>query len=125
MSRTQTSSEGRVSELLQGTTITLYSRQQTGTDAFNRPIYADVATTVDNVLIGEPSTEDIVNELNLSGKRLAYTLAIPKGDTHEWEDATVEFFGERFHTFGSPTQGIEAMIPLDWNKKVKVERYES
>lgn len=110
--------------MLQGITVTLYNRTQTGTDAFNRPIYADVQTTVDNVLIGEPNTEDIVNELNLSGKRLAYTLAIPKGDDHEWKDAVVEFFGERFRTFGAPTQGIEAMIPLQWNMKVKVERYE-
>ena len=110
--------------MLQGITITLYNRVQTGTDAFNRPIYEDVQTTVDNVLIGEPNTEDIVNEMNLSGKRLAYTLAIPKGDDHEWKDAVVEFFGERFRTFGAPTQGIEDMIPLQWNKKVKVERYE-
>ena len=110
--------------MLQGITITLYNRVQTGTDAFNRPIYEDVQTTVDNVLIGEPNTEDIVNEMNLSGKRLAYTLAIPKGDNHEWKDAVVEFFGERFRTFGAPTQGIEEMIPLQWNKKVKVERYE-
>ena len=110
--------------MLQGITITLYNRTQTGTDAFNRPIYEDVQTTVDNVLIGEPNTEDIVNEMNLSGKRLAYTLAIPKGDNHEWKDAVVEFFGERFRTFGAPTQGIEDMIPLQWNKKVKVERYE-
>lgn len=110
--------------MLQGITVTLYNRTQTGTDAFNRPIYEDVQTTVDNVLIGEPNTEDIVNELNLSGKRLAYTLAIPKGDDHEWKDAVVEFFGERFRTFGAPTQGIEDMIPLQWNMKVKVERYE-
>jgi hypothetical protein len=113
-----------VVDVLQGITITLYNRVQTGTDAFNRPIYEDVQTTVDNVLIGEPNTEDIVNEMNLSGKRLAYTLAIPKGDNHEWKDAVVEFFGERFRTFGAPTQGIEDMIPLQWNKKVKVERYE-
>ena len=111
-------------DVLQGITIKLYNRAQTGTDAFNRPIYEEVSTDVDDVLIGEPTTEEVVNELNLSGKRLAYTLAIPKGDDHEWKDAVVEFFGERFQTFGAPTQGIEAMIPLRWNKKIKVKRYE-
>jgi hypothetical protein len=109
---------------MRGITVTLHNRVQNGTDAFNRPIYEESTTTVDNVLIGEPSTEDIVNEMNLSGKRLAYTLAIPKGDDHEWKDAVVEFFGERFRTFGAPTQGIDHLIPLQWNKKVKVERYE-
>ena len=97
---------------------------ETGVDAFNRPVYEDVATTVDNVLIGEPTTEDVINELNLTGKHLAYTLAIPKGDAHEWNDRKVEFFGEVFRTYGEPTQGIEHLIPLSWNKKVKVERYE-
>ena len=109
---------------MRGITITLYNKVQTGVDAFNRPVYEDVATTVDNVLIGEPTTEDVINELNLTGKHLAYTLAIPKGDAHEWNDRKVEFFGEVFHTYGEPTQGIEHLIPLSWNKKVKVERYE-
>lgn len=109
---------------MRGVTIILYDKVQTGVDAFNRPVYEDVATTVDNVLIGEPTTEDVINELNLTGKHLAYTLAIPKGDAHEWNDRKVEFFGEVFHTYGEPTQGIEHLIPLSWNKKVKVERYE-
>jgi len=109
---------------LTGRTVILYDKVQTGVDGFNRPVYEDVATTVDNVLIGEPTTEDVINELNLTGKHLAYTLAIPKGDAHEWNDRKVEFFGEVFHVYGEPTQGIEHLIPLSWNKKVKVERYE-
>ena len=109
---------------LHGITIKLYERVQTGTDAFNRPVYAETAEEVENVLVGEPSTDDIAAELNISGKKLAYTLGIPKGDTHTWTDRTVEFFGERFRTFGKPMQGIDDLIPLDWDKKVKVEQYE-
>lgn len=109
---------------MRGISITLYERTQTGTDDFNRPTYSETAVTVDNVLIGEPTTEQITEELNISGKRLAYTLAIPKGDAHDWKDKVVEFFGEKFRTIGEPTQGIEHLIPLSWNKKVKVERYE-
>ena len=108
---------------MRGITITLYDKVQIGIDDFNRPIYEDVPRTIENVLIGEPTTDQVIDELNLSGKRLAYTLAIPKGDTHEWTDRKVEFFGEVFRTFGKPTQGIDHLIPLDWNKKVKVERY--
>jgi len=51
-------------------------------------------------------------------------LAIPKGDTNIWEDQEVRFFGERFRVFGKPLQGIDDLIPLEWNKKVTVERYE-
>jgi len=109
---------------MRGITITLYNRTQTGVDAFNRPIYTEAAEQVENILVGEPSTDDITTELNLSGKRIAYTLGIPKGDAHTWTNRTVEFWGERFETVGAPTQGIDALVPTPWNKKVKVARYE-
>lgn len=96
----------------------------TGSDAFNHETKIPITYTINKVLIGEPSSEDIINELNLSGRRIAYTLAIPKGDEHSWVDAEVTFFGEKFRTIGVPTQGIDELIPLEWNKKVKVERYE-
>ena len=108
---------------MRGITITLYDKVQVGIDDFNRPIYEETPLSIENVLIGEPTTDQVIDELNLSGKRLAYTLAIPKGDSHEWTDRKVEFFGEVFRTFGKPTQGIDHLIPLNWNKKVKVERY--
>ena len=109
--------------MIRGITILLYEKRQTGTDAFHAPIYEETPVEVPNVLVGEPSAEDIVNEMQLYGKRIAYTLAIPKGDTHDWNDVTVEFFGQKWRTYGGVTQGIEDMIPLSWNKKVKVERY--
>lgn len=108
---------------IKGVTIQLYVETQTGVDGFNRPIYAEEAVDVDNVLIGELSTQDIINELNMSGKTLAYTLAIPKGDTHDWKNKKVGFYGQIFQTIGEPIQGIDANIPLSWNKKVKVARY--
>jgi hypothetical protein len=109
---------------MHGISIILYEKTEAGTDPFGKPIYTEAPLVVENVLIGEPSSEDIVDALNLYGKRVAYTLGIPKGDTHTWEDSTVEFFGQRFRTIGYPTQGIDELIPLAWNKKVKVERYE-
>lgn len=109
---------------MRGIDIVLYDKVQTGVDPFNHPVYEDVAETVSNVLVGEPSTQEIVDTVNLTGKVLAYTLAIPKGDTHTWTDRKVSFFGETFRTIGAPTQGIEDLIPLSWNKKVRVERHE-
>ena len=113
-----------MARFIKGMPITLFERTQTGTDEFNRPVYSETPVVVENVLVGEPSTDDITNDLQVYGKRLAYTLAIPKGDTHVWHDVRVEFWGQVFRTYGAPTQGIEDNIPLDWNKKVKVERYE-
>lgn len=109
---------------IKGIPVKLSVRTQKGIDDFNRPTYEVSQEVVENVLVGEPSAEDVVNELNLSGKRIAYVLAIPKGDTHTWENTEVEFWGMAFKTVGIPTQGIDDNIPLQWNKKVKVERYE-
>lgn len=106
-----------------GVSIILYNRIQDGTDGFNRPIWVETAEEISNVLIGEPSTQEFIDELNLSGKRLAYTLAIPKGDSHVWTNRRVSFWGEDFEVIGEPTQGIDHLIPLSWNKKVKVARY--
>lgn len=109
--------------MIHGITVRLYVKTQTGTDDFGAPVFEETPKEVCNVLVGEPTSEDIVSSLQLYGKRIAYTLAIPKGDEHDWEDVTVEFFGQKFRTYGGVTQGIDTLIPLCWNKKVKVERY--
>ena len=109
---------------LRGLDVVLYTKNKVGEDEFGAPVYEELPEVVNDVLVGEPEGSDVTDTLNLTGKRLAYTLAIPKGDTHEWRDRKVEFFGRKFRTFGEPVEGIEGMIPLRWNKKVKVERYE-
>lgn len=106
--------------------ITLYTQKQTGTDDFGAPIYTETATTVSGVNVGLPSSEDIINELNLTGKRIAYTLALPADDTHDWVNKTVEFYGHKFRTIGAPVQFIDGFMGADypWNKKISVEAFE-
>ena len=109
---------------IKGITVTLIDKQQTDTDPFGKPIYSDVEIQVNDVLVAPTKSEEVLNTQNLTGRTAVYTLAIPKGDTHEWENKEVRFFGERWRVFGIPLEGIEDMIPLRWNKKVTVERYE-
>ena len=78
---------------------------------------------VDNVLIAPSSSNEVLSANDLYGKKAVYTLAIPKDDTHNWEDCEVVFFGRTWRTFGIPLEGIPELIPLKWNKKVMVERY--
>lgn len=111
---------------MKGITILLLEKTQTGTDAFNHPTYSEDWVEVNNVLVGEPSSDEIANTMSLYGKEAKYTLAIPKGDDHVWSDTEVVLpapFEGRYKTIGYPTAGIEANIPLKWNKKVKLERY--
>lgn len=109
---------------IKGITVTLYDKTATSTDAFGDPVYTETPQNVDDVLVYPSTSTEILETTNLYGKKAVYTLAIPKGDTHDWTDRKVSFFGEDWHTFGIPTQGIEANIPLRWNMKVMVERYE-
>ncbi|MGG5373524.1 hypothetical protein [Enterococcus sp. AZ196] len=108
---------------IKGITIILVGKKEVGKDPFKNPIYEDVELEIENVLVSPTSSDDMVNQLNLTGKKAVYTLGIPKGDTHNWENKEVKFFGQRWRTFGIPLEGIENLIPLDWNKKVMVERY--
>lgn len=112
---------------MRGITVTLTKKTQTGTDPFGQPIFTTTTENVSDVLVGEPSTDDITNTMTMYGKKVAYTLAIPKGDTHTWEDTTVALpapFEGTYHTIGFATAGIEENIPLRWNKKVHLERIE-
>ena len=109
--------------MIKGITVTLYEITAAGVDEFNKTTYTEQAVDVDNVLVAPATSEEILDTINLYGKKAEYTMAIPKGDTHSWEDCKVSFFGEDWHVFGIPLQGIECDIPLAWNKKVMVERY--
>ena len=114
---------------MRGTTVTLYEQTITGYDAFNAPIYTETPTQVNDVLVGEPSTDDITTSTELFGKTLVCMLGIPKGDTHDWTDKKVSWvdaYGEThvLQTFGFPITGIEANIPTRWHKKVRCAAYD-
>ena len=109
---------------IKGISVVLYDKVRTGTDPFGKPIFEESPVTVSNVLPSPATSDDVATEQSLSGRKVEYILGIPKGDTHDWREKKVSFFGQTFKTFGLPTEGIEENTPLLWNKKVKVERYE-
>lgn len=109
---------------IKGTTVILISEIPNGVDEFNRTIYAEKEIQVENVLISPVTTDDIIQDLDLTGKKTIYNLAIPKADNNDWIDKKVKFFGKTWKTFGIPIEGIELNIPLYWNKKIMVKSYE-
>lgn len=110
---------------LRGITVKLIQRKEAGRDEFNATIYQELDPVfVDNVLIAPLSSQELLETVNLYGKKAVYQIAIPKGDEHSWEDAIVEFFGKRWHVFTLSQKGIDSLIPLAWNDKYQVERYE-
>jgi len=107
--------------IIKGITITLYTQTSTGFDGFNRPTYSETAVSVDNVLVAPSSETEVTDTLNMTGRKAVYTLAIPKGDNNDWTDKKVTINGVDYRTIGQPLEGIDALVPLDWNKKVRVE----
>lgn len=108
---------------IKGIEVVLFDKIEIGTDEFGEKIFDERPTVIENVLVSPSSTDDIITSQDLVGKKAVYTLAIPKRDCHIWEDRKVKFFGKVWHVFGFTIEGIDENIPLDWNKKVMVERY--
>lgn len=109
---------------MRGESVILYEKVKTGVDEFGIPKYEEIPVEVENVLIGSADTSEVLDTLNLYGKRIAYVLGIPKGDKHNWKDAKIEFYGQTFKSFGIPITGNQNLIPGDWGMNVKVEAYE-
>lgn len=110
---------------LKGIDVKLIPQVKNGTDELGNEIYTDGnPVVVHNVLIAPVSSQENLETVDLYGKKAIYKIAIPKGDTHTWQDQIVEFYGHRWHVFTLPQKGIDSMIPLNWNDSYQVERYE-
>lgn len=112
-----------MASLIRGITVTLFEKTVTGADAFEAPIYTETPVEVTNVLISPVSSEDLTGEAQLDGKKEVCEISIPKKNTNTWENCRVEFRGQKWRTFGFVQQLITENVPLDWDRKVKAERY--
>lgn len=110
--------------MIKGMPVKLHERILSGTDEFDHPVHTETPVIVENVLVAPASTTEILDTLNLTGKKVVYNIAIPKGDSHTWQDCRVDFFGQSWRVIGLPQQGIDENIPGSWNQKWMVERYE-
>ena len=104
-------------------TVQLIKKIREGTDPFGAPIESEEVIDVPGCLVGQPTSDDISQTLEMYGKVISYIIGVPKGDENEWTDTEVIIWGERFRTVGFPQSGIQENIPLNWGKNVKVERY--
>ena len=99
--------------MIKGITVTLYEKEKINEDAFGKPIYKETPIKVKNVLVAPTNTSEILDTLNLTGKKAVYTIAIPKGDEHVWEDNEREFFRRNLESDRASTAGMNTNIR--WN----------
>ena len=110
--------------MIHGIDVILYDRSDTGLDGFGKPVYEEAAILIPNVVVAPIESSDVIESTQLDGKTQVYELYIPKGDDHIWENRRVEFWGQTWETVGSPLEYIEDNVPLGWNRKVRVKRFE-
>lgn len=112
--------------MIRGVPVLVRKRDRYDYDAIGEPVKRENETKIiENVLIAPASANEITDGLQLHGKKIVYTLGIPKGaDINDWIDSLVEFWGAEWEVVGIPTQGIDELVPTDWNMKVQVARYE-
>lgn len=108
--------------------VELYTEVLIGYDDFNREIYKPVVEVVEHCLVKPTLTEDVISSINLDGTKEQYTIAIPKGDAHEWKNKKVSFVlcGVKItcKTYGPVLRGIESLVPMEWHGQIRCERYE-
>lgn len=106
-------------------TVQLVVKTEDGRDPFGAPIETEEIIDVPGCLVGQPSSDEITQTLEMYGKRIAFVIGVPKGDTNKWYDTEVIIWGDRYRTIGYPETGIQENIPLQWGQNVKVERCNS
>lgn len=114
---------------MRGLAVTLTDRVLSGWSTGGDPLWSETKIVVDNVLVGEPSPEEVAASTGVPGRRLSYILGIPKGDTTDWKARDVSWAGPdgrpiHARTFGDPVSGVEHLIPTPWHRKVRCYRYD-
>lgn len=108
--------------------VTLYEEVQTGVDALNHPTVEKYPVIVEGCLVAPIANDAPVTATQLETRHEAYTIAIPKGDAHNWIEKDVIFVlaGNmiRAKTYGSVRVGIEELVPTMWHGQINCERYE-
>ena len=84
--------------MIKGITVTLFERKKAWMDEFNHAIYEESPVIVKNVLVSPASSQEIIDTINLTGRKAVYSIAIPKGDKHTWDGCRVDFFGSSWRT---------------------------
>ena len=110
--------------VLNQTTIQIKTRTQTGVDELNRPTYEVVWEDVSGCVVGSPTSDDVKNELNMSGKRIAYEILLPNEDAHTWAGSEVKIKGKPYRVIGDVKESFVSLPHIPCNKLISVEAYE-
>lgn len=110
--------------MISGATVTVITPGAVTVDRLGNNVPgAPTTATVDDVLIAEPTTDDM-EAARAEGYTLAFTLHFPKGFTATLRGCTVmlpEPWAGEYRVVGDPRPYMDANTPTRWNRPVRVE----
>jgi hypothetical protein len=107
--------------MIVGESVTVLSRQKTGVDALNSPVYGWVSEgDVENVLVAPGSTADVDGSIRPDGVKVVFQLHWPKADSRLLAGKRVVVRGETFAVIGDPRPYTDGNTPGEWNRPVNV-----
>jgi hypothetical protein len=101
-------------------TVVVETREQTGADELNAPVYKNGELNVPGVLV-EPGETDDVRDSVRDGDVVRYTLRFPKAYSGpRLEGLRIRVRGESLAVIGAPRPFDPEACPTDYNMTVRV-----
>ena len=107
--------------MIVGESVTVLSRQKTGVDALNSPVYGWVSEgDVENVLVAPGSAADVTGSIRPDGVEVVFTLHWPRTDSRSLKGKRVTVRGANYSVVGDPQSYTGANTPGLWDRPVEV-----
>jgi|SRR5690625_119271 len=108
---------------MQGETVVVHRRVETGHDPLNSPVYEDVTETVHDVLVAPGPRSDVDASTRPDGTRVAWNLHFPKPYAESLRGAKVSVRGQKpAKVIGDPQPYTLENTPTRWWLPVELER---
>ncbi|MCC2031827.1 hypothetical protein [Microbacterium allomyrinae] len=107
---------------MEGETVVVRRRTQTGTNRHNQPIYDWQPEDVDNVLVAPGPRADLGEDRRPDGTTIAWTLYFPKTFTGSLRGAQISVRGEPPAPVIGDPKPYPDDTPTEWNMPVELER---
>ena len=109
--------------LMIGMTLEFVKKVDSGeTDDFNNVIFTEETLTIADCLIA-PAQEplDRVESAALDRNQTIVRIHLPKADTRDVSNSTVEYDGQTFRIMGRAVKFMDANTPTRWNRYMRAE----
>ncbi len=106
--------------LIDGVSVEVSRKVQTGTDSYGGPIYQEESFTVDNVLPQPGSTSDL-DATRPEGVTVAMTFHFPKTFIESLKGCAISYLNRTYRVIGDPQPYLKGATPGPWNRAVETE----